>query len=328
MDNDLIAIMLLNNSIIEDLRYYPFGMLMPERSFSSEDYRYGFNTQESVDEIAGIKNHYTAMYWEYDPRTLRRWNLDPKPVPWESGYAANKNNPIWINDPLGDFGKNGEERRRERAQEKFDKKVTKPLMEMAAQGATPDQVQTEADRLADKYQNTRWLHYSYGVANPNNVANESYKSTATGFVHQQKIGIKAYQTTTTNAQVDNNRPADGSMVNTGTTGQNAAPGSTVNVQFNPLAQPNSLTVTTVDPSGGTSTIANTGGMISDPSNTLGVYMFNTTTAITTVNAGQIQYTVQNTNANAAMDNWQLRIQVTSPPLLNPIPIVTSNYPFP
>ena len=83
--------------------YYPFGMVMPSRIFNVGDYHYGYNTQEKVDEISGVGNHYTAEYWEYDSRTVRRWNQDPKPVEWESPYAANRNNPIWFEDPEGDF---------------------------------------------------------------------------------------------------------------------------------------------------------------------------------------------------------------------------------
>ncbi len=59
--------------------------LMPNRHASSGDYRYGFNGQESDGEIKGEGNHYTATFWEYDPRTARRWNLDPVVKPWESG---------------------------------------------------------------------------------------------------------------------------------------------------------------------------------------------------------------------------------------------------
>ena len=74
---------------------------MPGRSFSSLDYRYGFNGQEKIDEISGSGNHYTAEYWEYDPRTGRRWNRDPIVKAHESPYAAFGNNPIWFIDPLG-----------------------------------------------------------------------------------------------------------------------------------------------------------------------------------------------------------------------------------
>lgn len=68
--------------------YYAGGMLMPERQYNAGDYRYGHNTQEKVDEVSGIGNHYTAQFWEYDSRIIRRWNLDPVVKPWESGYAA------------------------------------------------------------------------------------------------------------------------------------------------------------------------------------------------------------------------------------------------
>jgi hypothetical protein len=34
---------------------------------------------------------------------MRRWNTDPKPVTWESPYAANRNNPIVYADPNGDI---------------------------------------------------------------------------------------------------------------------------------------------------------------------------------------------------------------------------------
>ncbi|MFA5574965.1 MAG: hypothetical protein WC994_07920 [Brumimicrobium sp.] len=65
-------------------------------------YRYGYNTQERVPEIQ--KDHYTAPYWEYDPRVVHRWNRDPMAFkyPWQSPYVINNNNPIWFHDPLGD----------------------------------------------------------------------------------------------------------------------------------------------------------------------------------------------------------------------------------
>ena len=75
---------------------------MEERSWSSDNYRFGFNGQEKTDEISGSGNHTTALFWEYDTRTGRRWNLDPKPLAEESPYATNKDNPILLNDPDGD----------------------------------------------------------------------------------------------------------------------------------------------------------------------------------------------------------------------------------
>jgi RHS repeat-associated protein len=87
--------------------YYPFGMGMPGRRFSASTskYRYGFGGQEKSNEIKGDGNSYTAMFWEYDPRIGRRWNLDPKPTVGISQYSAFNNNPIFNSDPLGDTTK-------------------------------------------------------------------------------------------------------------------------------------------------------------------------------------------------------------------------------
>ncbi|MDW8418610.1 MAG: hypothetical protein RML37_04260 [Chitinophagales bacterium] len=81
--------------------YYAFGMAMSGRSDNSGGYRRGFNGQEKENEIAGVGNHNTAQFWEYDTRLRRRWNVDPKPIPSISYYAIFANNPIWFSDPDG-----------------------------------------------------------------------------------------------------------------------------------------------------------------------------------------------------------------------------------
>jgi hypothetical protein len=68
----------------------------------NDGYRFGYNGQEKVDEIAGAGNHTTALFWEYDTRLGRRWNLDPVPQIAISDYAVNRSNPIYNNDPDGD----------------------------------------------------------------------------------------------------------------------------------------------------------------------------------------------------------------------------------
>jgi len=78
-------------------------MQMQERSWSGEGYRFGFNGHEKTDEISGTGNHNTAMFWEYDTRLGRRWNLDPYSQIFVSDYAAFGNNPILFTDPLGDL---------------------------------------------------------------------------------------------------------------------------------------------------------------------------------------------------------------------------------
>ena len=87
--------------------FYPGGMDMPGRKFSNgNQYRYGFQTQEKSTEIN--ESSYTAEFWQYDARIVRRWNLDPRPIVSISSYAAFANNPIWYMDHRGDTSINGE----------------------------------------------------------------------------------------------------------------------------------------------------------------------------------------------------------------------------
>ena len=69
---------------------------------AKDKYRFGFNGQEKDNEIAGVGNHNTALFWEYDTRLGRRWNLDPKPIYGISSYSVFKNNSIFNTDALGD----------------------------------------------------------------------------------------------------------------------------------------------------------------------------------------------------------------------------------
>jgi hypothetical protein len=64
------------------------------------NYRFGFNTQEKEPEINPAV--YSAEYWMYDGRIIRRWNVDPKVHPSYSSYSTFANNPIYYIDPLGD----------------------------------------------------------------------------------------------------------------------------------------------------------------------------------------------------------------------------------
>ncbi len=90
---------------------YPYGMMMSGRAWDAgSSYRFGYNTQESVDEVSGVGIHYTAPYWDYDPRVVTRWNRDPVVNPWQSPYAINNDNPIIFSDPLGLFGSRKEAR--------------------------------------------------------------------------------------------------------------------------------------------------------------------------------------------------------------------------
>ena len=78
---------------------------MPRRIFQvgSDSYRYGFGGQEKSNEIKGEGNSYTAQFWEYDPRLVRRWNIDPKSNENQSPYVCFSNNPINNIDINGDI---------------------------------------------------------------------------------------------------------------------------------------------------------------------------------------------------------------------------------
>jgi RHS repeat-associated protein len=82
--------------------YYPFGMTMPNRSYtnSGSSYNYGMNGQQKTKELGD--NFYEALYWQYDSRIGRRWNVDPKEVTGISVYSVFSNNPIYHIDILGD----------------------------------------------------------------------------------------------------------------------------------------------------------------------------------------------------------------------------------
>ncbi len=89
--------------VISQSDYYPFGMMLPNRNESSNEYRYGFNSMEKDDEIKGDGNSYTTEFRQYDPRVGRWLSLDPlmAKYPHQSPYAAFNNNPIYFSDPTG-----------------------------------------------------------------------------------------------------------------------------------------------------------------------------------------------------------------------------------
>jgi RHS repeat-associated protein len=82
--------------VVSATDYYPFGSAMPERSFNSNDYVYGFNGMRKDDEISGSGNSYDFGARMYNPR-LGRWfavdKLFAKYVS-QSPYHFAGNNPI------------------------------------------------------------------------------------------------------------------------------------------------------------------------------------------------------------------------------------------
>jgi RHS repeat-associated protein len=85
--------------------YYPFGMQMPGREFSQDEYRYGFNGMEKDDEWKGEGNSYDFGARMYDSRIGRWLRVDPKfiQLPSFSKYSFAANSPIMFVDENGEI---------------------------------------------------------------------------------------------------------------------------------------------------------------------------------------------------------------------------------
>ncbi len=83
--------------------YLPFGQIMPNKHGDDNQYRYGFNGKEKIDEMEGDGNSYDFGARMYDPRIGRWLSLDPlmDQFPWMSPFVGFDNNPILYIDPYG-----------------------------------------------------------------------------------------------------------------------------------------------------------------------------------------------------------------------------------
>lgn len=84
--------------------YYPFGMLQPDRHWSSDSYRYGYNGKEKDDEIKGKGTSYDYGARMYDPRVGRWMSRDPLFAiePGWTPYRAFFDNPLIYIDSDGE----------------------------------------------------------------------------------------------------------------------------------------------------------------------------------------------------------------------------------
>jgi RHS repeat-associated protein len=82
--------------VISAQDYYPGGMLMPGRTFSSSSYRYGFNGKEQDPEVKGSGTQYDYGFRIYDPRLGRFLSVDPltRGYPMLTPYQFASNRPI------------------------------------------------------------------------------------------------------------------------------------------------------------------------------------------------------------------------------------------
>jgi hypothetical protein len=235
----------------------------------------------------------------------KEMNLTPQSM------QKGKNQEFWgggADDGGGGKNRKIDQRRKERADKLFQQKIVNQLTTMVNNFATNGQVQAQANVLARKYQKRWWLHYmTYGF----NANKNTSKSSATGWNPRHEIIIRAFSQTTFNMPVLNfNRTTDGNQT-IGNIGFNAPAGSVVTVQFSPMGVANGLTVGAA----GDQPAVSTNGPIVDNTNTANNFIFQ---GVGTTNvAGPIQYNVTNSNPIRTLDNWQLRVSVTTPPVLNP-----------
>jgi hypothetical protein len=91
--------------ILSTTEQYAFGMEMPGRSFSVEQYRYGFNGKENQDELMANNNSQDFGARMYDGRVGRWWGMDymKKYYPSRSPYEAMASNPIFYVDVDGNY---------------------------------------------------------------------------------------------------------------------------------------------------------------------------------------------------------------------------------
>ncbi len=93
---DKDGILFYTADLISAQDYYPFGMLMPGRNWSTEGYRYGFNGKEKDNEVSGNGNSYDYGFRIYNPRLGKFLSVDPlsKDYPWFTTYQFAGNTPI------------------------------------------------------------------------------------------------------------------------------------------------------------------------------------------------------------------------------------------
>jgi hypothetical protein len=93
----------------EELKYSTENSLVQICSGGDDKYRFGYNGQMKMNEIAGMGNWNTAQFWEYGTREAQRKNPDPVRVPSLSPYAVFGANPILNSDVNGDIIKTNSE---------------------------------------------------------------------------------------------------------------------------------------------------------------------------------------------------------------------------
>ena len=95
--------------LVSTTDYYAFGMVMSDRSYNTEGYRFGFNGKENDNEVKGTGNSLDFGDRIYDPR-LGRWlavDMQAKNSPDLTPFRFGFNNPIVYKDPNGQWEEDG-----------------------------------------------------------------------------------------------------------------------------------------------------------------------------------------------------------------------------
>ena len=91
-DKKILLDSVFQADIVSTNDYYPFGMTIQSRSFVTEEYRFGFQGQESEKELFGGNGSF-FKYRISDNRLGRFFAIDPlfRKYPWNSSYAFSEN---------------------------------------------------------------------------------------------------------------------------------------------------------------------------------------------------------------------------------------------
>ena len=89
--------------LVSTTDYYAFGMVMSDRSYNTEGYRFGFNGKENDNEVKGTGNQQDYGMRIYDARLGRFLSVDPlmRKYPEISPYAFSINSPLMFKDADG-----------------------------------------------------------------------------------------------------------------------------------------------------------------------------------------------------------------------------------
>lgn len=79
----------------------PFGMLIKDRTYTSDSYRFGFNGYENEQDISGKGSVIDFGARIYDSRLGKFFSVDPITYPFWSPYQYDANCPILVKDYLG-----------------------------------------------------------------------------------------------------------------------------------------------------------------------------------------------------------------------------------